>query len=144
MAIKNSVAHGKDFNVKIDDSGGTQRDVSGDCTEFSWPQACAIAEAMGGGDAYEEYLAGLKGSKVSGSLMLNDTALTGSYTVLKGAVGAKRTVTYCPFGATVDWPRIYGEVFITEVSISTSLTSVATLAFSGVTTGSYTVDTYAA
>ncbi len=66
MAIKGTVGHGKDFYFSVDiTTGGALTDISGDTTEVSWPQAAAIAEAMGAGDSYEEYVAGLAARSTS-------------------------------------------------------------------------------
>lgn len=144
MAAKGSVGHGKDFSIIIDDSGGNARDVSGDCRDFSWPAACAVAEAMGAGDASEEYVAGLKGSKISGTFMLNDAATTGSWTVMGDSQGGTRTVTFAPIGATAGYPEIEAEVMITEVNVTAGLTDTVTFTIAGVSTGDVTVTTVGA
>jgi hypothetical protein len=139
MAVKGTVSHGKSFYVTIADNNGTARDVSGDCTELSWPLAAAVAEAMGAGDSWEEYVAGLKGSKISGTFMLNDVANVGSWAVLGQSIGAKRAIVWAPFGNTQDFPQFSATVVVTGLGVSTNLTSVASFKFDGVTSGTVTI-----
>jgi hypothetical protein len=141
MPAKGTVSHGKSFRIDIDDTGSTARNVSGDCREFSWPLASAVAEAMGAGDSYEEYVAGLKGSKLSGTFMMNDVADTGSWTVLGDSLGATRSVAWYPFGNTGGYPKISADVVVTGVSPSGNLTDVITFKWDAVSTGTVTIGT---
>lgn len=144
MAAKGSPAHGIDFDIDIDDGGGTARGVEGDCVDVSWPMAVAVAEAHGAGDAYEEYIAGLKGSRGSATFRMNDVATVGSWTVCGGALGATRTITYQPFGGSAGYPEIEAECIITEINPSSNLTSVTGFTISWVTTSTVTVTTVGA
>ncbi len=141
MPAYGAVKHAKDFEINIDDSGGDARDVSGDCIEFSWPMAAAVAEAMGAQDSYEEYVAGLKGSKVSGTFHVNDAATTGSWTVCSAALGSTRTFAYMPFGNTSGYPKISAEVIVTGLTVDTNLTSAAQFSIEGVSTSTVSVGT---
>jgi len=144
MAALGTVSHGKSQNIEIDDSGGDLRDISGDVRDFSWPQAAAVAEAMGCGDSYEEYVAGLIGSKVSLTAMMNDVATTGSWTVLGDSIGATRSVEWHPFGDSAGYPEISAEVICTGITPAAGLTDVVTFTWEGVTTSTITVTTVGA
>jgi len=141
MAVLGTPGHGAAQNIQIDDSNGTLRNMSGDCRDFSWPLAAAVAESMGAGDSYEEYTAGLIGSKVSLTAMMNDVANVGSWTVLGTSLGTTRTVQWRPFGDTSDYPDFSAEIVCTGITVTAGLTDITTFTWEGVSTSTVTITT---
>lgn len=94
MAGKNKIE--KAIRILFDDSGGTQRDLSGDLVPGSLAgpsEAADEVEMTGVSDAMRNFLGGHKDSEVSGQFYMNDTASTGAFTVLKGMVAKTGTLT---------------------------------------------------
>ena len=87
MAGKNHLE--KSFRLLFDDSGGTQRDLSGDLVVGSCNLANEYNQVSmhGVSEAFETMLAGYAQAPVTAEFYLNDTATTGAYTVLQGMAG---------------------------------------------------------
>jgi len=119
---KNKVERG--FRFWFDDSEGTARDLSGDLVPGS---------VQGGGLVYDEvdmtgvsesvrnYLAGHAESEVSAQFFMNDTAVTGAFTVLANNNGGDGTLTmqWGSNGAAPDTgdPEWGGEYVLLNASI---------------------------
>jgi len=94
MAGKNKVELG--FRIWLDDDGGTPRDL----TPSLVPGTC-----VGGGDTHEKvdltaandntknYLRGHAEAEISAQFYMDDTATTGSHTVIESVNGAAGTLT---------------------------------------------------
>lgn len=113
MAGKDKVE--RSFRLYFDDSGSAARDLSGDLV----PGSCALnlgqeqVELTGVSDTVKNALAGHKEAPVVAKFFMNDTATTGSHTVLKGVEGSGGTLTL-QWGAdgaapTTDDPEWEGE-----------------------------------
>ena len=89
------------FLIQIDDSGTAPRDLTGDLipgTITGGGRTLDEVEMTGVSDEYKNFLSGHANSEIGGQFYLNDTAVTGSFTVLNGIVGVVGTITM-QFGA---------------------------------------------
>jgi hypothetical protein len=94
MAGKNHVS--RSFRLYFDDSGATARDLSGDLVPGSCQGGGLVydqVEMTGESNSVKNYLANHPDSEVTATFIVNDTATTGAFTVLKGMMGAGGTLT---------------------------------------------------
>jgi hypothetical protein len=112
-AGKNKVERG--FRVWWDDSGGTPRDLSGDLVpgSLSITDEYEEADITGVSEGLRHYLANMRAVEVTASFHMNDTASTGSTTVLNGQNGSTGTLTLqwgaSGVAATQGDPELEGE-----------------------------------
>ena len=94
MAGKNHVE--RSIRVLLDDSGGTARDLSGDLVpgSMSGPGlSYEEAQMTGVSETVRNFLAGHATTEFVGQFRMNDTATTGSTTVINGKLGSTGTIT---------------------------------------------------
>lgn len=118
-----SRAHGKDSVFKIDDSGGSLRDISNDVDNVSGlPSARALSEVSSYGDAGERFIPGMQGASFTVTGQFNSAATTGSVTVLNGlrTYGSTATFEYGPEGGSAGKIRYTGECWMESFTCDSS------------------------
>lgn len=125
MAGKNHVE--RSVYILIDDSGGTARNLSGDLIPGSLQGGGFVydtAEMTGVSDAAKNYLAAHPTSEISADFHMNDTATTGSLTVLNARQGTGGTleIRWGQNGAapTSGDPQWDGEYVLIDCSVKQS------------------------
>lgn len=116
--------HGKDTVVKLDDSGGTLRDLSQFITSVDIPVAIDVAEVTGMGQPRKNYITGLQDSNpiaINGNW--DDTPTTGPHAVFTSLIGgtAGYTLEVYPAGTASGKPKFSGEALLTSYSLSTGV-----------------------
>ena len=101
--------HGKSAAFKIDDSGGTLRDISNVLTDVSVSRTADVAEVSAFSNSSKAYVAGLKDATItiSGSF---DATVDG---YLKGILGAEGSFEFYPIGNSSGLPKASGEAICT-------------------------------
>ena len=102
--------HGKDAAFKIDDSGGTLRDISNVLTDVAVSRTADVAEVSAFSNSSKAYVAGLKDATitVSGSF---DATVDG---YLSGILGSEGSFEFYPIGTTSGNPKSSGECILTS------------------------------
>lgn len=102
--------HGKSAAFKIDDSGGTLRDISNVLTDVAVSRTADVAEVSAFSNSSKAYVAGLKDATItiSGSF---DATVDG---YLKGILGAEGSFEFYPIGTTGGNPKASGEAIMTS------------------------------
>ena len=102
--------HGKDAAFKIDDSGGTLRDISDVLTDVAISRTADVAEVSAFSNSSKAYVAGLKDATitVSGSF---DATVDG---YLSGILGVEGSFEFYPIGTTGGNPKSSGECIMTS------------------------------
>jgi hypothetical protein len=102
--------HGKSAAFKIDDSGGTLRDISNVLTDVAVSRTADIAEVSAFSNSSKAYVAGLKDATItiSGSF---DATVDG---YLKAIVGASGSFEFFPIGNSSGLPKASGEAICTN------------------------------
>lgn len=102
--------HGKNAAFKIDDSGGTLRDISNVLTDVSISRTADVAEVSAFSNSSKAYVAGLKDATltISGSF---DATVDG---YLSGILGAEGSFEFYPIGTTGGNPKASGEAIMTS------------------------------
>lgn len=122
--------HGRDGEFKLDDSGGTLRDLSNYVSNVDFPRDVDAPETTVFGNAGDRtYIAGgLRGASLSISGFWDPTASTGPDDVLSGALGATGDLTfnYNPSGTGAGKIEYSGESILTNYSISQPVDGVIT------------------
>lgn len=106
--------HGKSAVFKVDDSGGTLRDISAYCDNVDFPLTADTAEVTTFGDSSKEYVAGLKDATISISGSWDATA--DGY--LADIVGAAGTFEYGPAGSAGGSIKFTGEAICTGYTVT--------------------------
>jgi len=102
--------HGKSAAFKIDDSGGTLRDISNVLTDVSVSKTADVAEVSAFSNSSKAYVAGLKDATItiSGSF---DATVDG---YLKAIVGLSGSFEFFPIGNSSGLPKASGEAICTS------------------------------
>ena len=103
--------HGKSAVFKIDDSGGSLRDISNVLTDISISKTADVAEVSAFSNSSKAYVAGLKDAviTISGSF---DATVDG---YLKAIVGtAAGSFEFYPIGSTSGLPKASGNAICTS------------------------------
>ena len=102
--------HGKNAAFKIDDSGGTLRDISDVLTDVSISRTADVAEVSAFSNSSKAFVAGLKDATltISGSF---DATVDG---YLSGILGAEGSFEFYPIGTTGGNPKALGECIMTS------------------------------
>jgi hypothetical protein len=102
--------HGKNAAFKIDDSGGTLRDISDVLTDVSISRTADVAEVSAFSNSSKAYVAGLKDATltISGSF---DATVDG---YLSGILGVEGSFEFYPIGTTGGNPKASGEAIMTS------------------------------
>ena len=114
-------AHGKAAVFKLDDSGGSLRDLSSYLNDVSMPRGIETAETttFGVSGSAKTYITGLTDATISISGLFDATA--DGY--LAGVVGQAATLSfeYGPAGDTGGFVKYTGECILTSYDVSTSV-----------------------
>ena len=102
--------HGKNAAFKIDDSGGTLRDITDVLTDVAVSRTADVAEVSAFSNSSKAYVAGLKDATItiSGSF---DATVDG---YLSGILGAEGSFEFYPIGTTGGNPKALGECIMTS------------------------------
>ncbi len=102
--------HGKNAAFKIDDSGGTLRDISDVLTDVSISRTADVAEVSAFSNSSKAFVAGLKDATltISGSF---DATVDG---YLSGILGEEGSFEFYPIGTTGGNPKASGEAIMTS------------------------------
>ena len=141
------MAHGKNTVFKVDDSGGTLRDLSAYCDNVDFPRDQSSGESTGfaptsGSRTYE---VGLNGATISiagkwtSAANAVDVVLAG---LINPTAGASSTFEYGPEGGTSGKIRYTGECFLTQYQSSSPLDGVVTFSAQFQVTGAVTRNTF--
>lgn len=132
--------HGKSAVFKLDDSGGTLRDISAYLDDISFPQPVETAETTTFGASSKTYIVGLKDSTVSLSGKW-DSTLDG---YVAPALGQSATLSfeYGPAGSTGGNVKYSGEAIITSFDVSAPIGDVVTVSIELQVTGAVTRGTW--
>jgi Phage tail tube protein len=132
--------HGKSAVFKLDDSGGTLRDLSSYINEASMPRDIETAETTAFGSSAKSYITGLTDATISISGMFDATA--DGY--LAGVVGQSATLSfeYGPLGSTASMIKYSGECILTSYELSSPVGDVVTFSADLQVTGAITRGTW--
>ena len=102
--------HGKSAAFKLDDSGGTLRDISNVLTDVSVSRTADVAEVSAFSNSSKAYVAGLKDATItiSGSF---DATVDG---YLKAILGVEVDFEFYPIGTSSGNPKASGKVIMTS------------------------------
>ena len=102
--------HGKNAAFKIDDSGGTLRDISNVLTDVSISRTADVAEVSAFSNSSKAFVSGLKDATltISGSF---DATVDG---YLSGILGEEGSFEFYPIGTTGGNPKASGEAIMTS------------------------------
>ena len=102
--------HGKNAAFKIDDSGGTLRDISNVLTDVSVSRTADVAEVSAFSNSSKAFVAGLKDASItiSGSF---DATVDG---YLKAILGVEGDFEFYPIGTTGGNPKASGKAIMTS------------------------------
>jgi hypothetical protein len=132
--------HGKSAVFKIDDSGGTLRDISDVCNSVSFPRDAEVLETTSFGSNDRTYIVGFKNATISveGSF---DATVDG---YLSGILGQDATVSfeYGPEGSTSPRTKYTGEAILTSYENSAGVGDVVNFSAEFQITGAVTRGTY--
>ena len=126
--------HGKNAAFKIDDSGGTLRDISNVLTDVSISRTADVAEVSAFSNSSKSFVSGLTDANltISGSY---DATVDG---YLSGILGAEGSFEFYPIGTTGGNPKVTGEAIMTSYDrtpdIGGAVTFTAAFQVSGDTT----------
>ena len=136
--------HGKSTVFKMDDTGGTLRDISAYCDEVSIKRENSTAETTTFGDSARDYLGGLMDATISVSGKWDDAATTGVDVVVGADLNAvaTRSIEYGPSGTTTGRIKYTAEVIITSFEITGNFDDVVTFSMELQTTGGITRTTW--
>ena len=132
--------HGKSAVFKLDDSGGTLRDLSAYLEEVSMPRSIETAETTTFGSSAKSYITGLTDATIS---------LTGKFDAtadgyLAGVVGNAATLSfeYGPAGSTGGLIKYSGECIMTSYEVGATVGDAVTASVELQVTGAITRGTW--
>jgi Phage tail tube protein len=132
--------HGKTAVFKIDDSGGTLRDISDSLNSISFPREAEVLETTSFGSNDRTYIVGFKSQTISieGSF---DATYDG---YIAGVLGQDATISfeYGPEGSTATRVKYTGECILTSYESSAGVGDVVNVSASYQITGAVTRGTY--
>ena len=133
--------HGKAAVFKIDDSGGTLRDISNTLNSVSFPREAEVLETTSFGSSDRSYVVGFKNQTISieGSF---DATVDG---YLAGVLGATDSLSfeYGPEGSTSTYTKYSGECFMTSYETSAGVGDIVSFSAEFQITGAVTRGAYA-
>jgi len=128
--------HGKAAVFKIDDSGGTLRDISNTLNSVSFPREAEVLETTSFGSSDRSYVVGFKNQTISieGSF---DATVDG---YLAGVLGAADSLSfeYGPEGSTSTYTKYSGECFLTSYETSAGVGDIVSFSAEFQITGAVT------
>ena len=132
--------HGKSTVFKLDDSGGTLRDLSTYLMEVSFPESIETADVTAFGASAKSYIVGLKDSTIS---------LTGKWDAtldgyIAGTLGqaASLSFEYGPAGSGSGSIKYTGECYVTSYNIGSPVGDAVSASVELQVTGAVTRGTY--
>jgi len=132
--------HGKAAVFKIDDSGGTLRNISDALNSISFPREAEVLETTSFGSSDRTYIVGFKNGTISieGSF---DATYDG---YLAGALGQDATLSfeYGPEGSTSTYTKYTGECILTSYESTAGIGDVVSISAEFQITGAVTRGTY--
>jgi hypothetical protein len=132
--------HGKAAVFKIDDSGGTLRNISDALNSISFPREAEVLETTSFGSSDRTYIVGFKNATISieGSF---DATYDG---YLAGALGQDATLSfeYGPEGSTSTYTKYTGECILTSYESTAGIGDVVSISAEFQITGAVTRGTY--
>lgn len=132
--------HGKAAVFKIDDSGGTLRNISDSLNSISFPREAEVLETTSFGSSDRTYIVGFKNGTISieGSF---DATYDG---YLAGALGQDATLSfeYGPEGSTSTYTKYTGECILTSYESTAGVGDVVSVSAEFQITGAVTRGTY--
>jgi len=136
-----SFRHGKSAVFKVDDSGGSLRDLSDACNSVSFPRDAEVLETTSFGSSDRTYIVGFKNGTISieGSF---DATYDG---YLAGILGQEATVSfeYGPEGSTTGYTKYTGECILTSYETSAGVGDVVAFSAEFQISGAVTRGAYA-
>lgn len=131
---------GKSTTFKIDDNGGTLRDISNTLTDVSFPQSVDTAETSSFGDSAKTYIVGLTDGTLSVSG--NFDATVDGY--IAGTIGFATPLEfeYGPEGSTNGLVKYSGNCILTSYEKSGAIGDVVTYSAEYQITGAVTRGTW--
>lgn len=132
--------HGKSTAFKIDDNGGTLRDISNTLTDVSFPRSIDTAETSSFGDSAKTYIVGLTDGTLSVSG--NFDATVDGY--IAGTIGFATPLEfeYGPEGSTNGLVKYSGNCILTSYEKSGAIGDVVTYSAEYQITGAVTRGTW--
>lgn len=132
--------HGKSAVFKLDDSGGTLRDLSSYLEDVSFPRSIETAEVTTFGSSAKSYITGLTDATISLSGKFDSTA--DGY--LAGVVGQSATLSfeYGPAGSTGGNVKYLGECILTSYEVGATVGDAVTATVELQVTGAITRTTW--
>lgn len=132
--------HGKAAVFKIDDSGGTLRNISDSLNSISFPREAEVLETTSFGSSDRTYIVGFKNGTISieGSF---DATYDG---YLAGVLGQDATLSfeYGPEGSTSTYTKYTGECIMTSYESTAGVGDVVSYSAEFQITGAVTRGTY--
>lgn len=132
--------HGKAAVFKIDDSGGTLRNISDSLNSISFPREAEVLETTSFGSSDRTYIVGFKNGTISieGSF---DATYDG---YLAGALGQDATLSfeYGPEGSTSTYTKYTGECILTSYESTAGVGDVVSVSAEFQISGAVTRGTY--
>ena len=119
--------HGSKGSIMITDGGGVLRDISG------LPGTSEVADSTGLGSTAKTFITGLNDVKFSLKGQYDDTALTGSHTVLTSIRGAgAKAFQYGPSGAVAasGTVKITGSAIMTDYTVNSPIGGITSFSAS--------------
>jgi len=129
--------HGKSAAFKIDDSGGTLRDISNVLTDVAISRTADVAEVSAFSNSSKAFVSGLSDASItiSGSF---DATVDG---YLKGILGATGSFEFYPIGTTGGNPKASGECIMTSYDRTPDVGGAVTFSAAFQVTGNVTEGT---
>lgn len=138
------MAHGKNTVFKVDDSGGTLRDISAYCDNVDFPRDQSSGESTGfqptGGS--RTYEVGLNGATISVAGKWHATPDGYLAGLLNPTAGATSSFEYGPDGSSSGKIKYTGECFLTQYQESSPFDGVTTFSAQFQVNGVVTRTTY--
>ncbi|MGH3848413.1 MAG: phage tail tube protein [Pseudonocardiaceae bacterium] len=138
--------HGKNTIFKLDDSGGTLRDLSAYLNNVDFPRDQNVPETttFGVAGGSRTYLTGLNSATITVAGQYDSTATSGPDVVLSGLINAATTATfeYGPEGGSSGKVKYTGEALLTSYQTSSSVDGVCTFSGALQITGQVTRTTF--
>lgn len=120
-----ATAHGKSFVFKLDDAATTLRQLTGVSKVTGLPGGYPTDDVTASGDAGGKTVVGLPDNSFSLEGPYDNTADTGSHTVISGLPGLSTTQSfeYSPLGTATSYPKYTGECRCTSYVVDADVKS---------------------
>lgn len=137
--------HGKDSYCALDDSGGTERNLSTFVDSVTDAMGRALSDVTAFGDEGVKNIPGLQNSTFSITGHWDPTTTTGPNAVLSGLLTATATSTiqFGPAGNTSGFVKVSAEVWVTNYTITSAVADKVSFQADLQVDGVVTFDTFA-